>query len=229
MKLTEVAEPLNQHLRMLNFIKHHCIALTGGIATGKPTVGNYLRSIGYNVIDADWLSRLVSRPGWKGYVEVLKAFGNDILVSGGEPFTSPIDRRKVGAIVFNDPVKMKLLNDIIHPIIEEEFHAHIEILGLTKEPKIFFYEIPLLFELGKDDDFREIWCTYCLPALQLERLMERNGFTEFQRIQAQVLASDKAKRSNLVIYTDPDYPPIEEQLENEVRRLPTLLPQRQPV
>lgn len=213
-------------MNTLDFIKHYCIALTGGIATGKTTVGRYLRSLGYTVIDADVLSRLVGRPGEKGYIEVLKAFGNDILVGGAK---SPIDRRKVGTIVFNDPAKLKLLNDIVHPIIEAEFHAQIEIL--MREPQMFFYEIPLLFELGKERDFREIWCTYCQPALQLQRLMERNGFTEqeaFKRIQVQVPAADKAKRSNLVIYTDPDYPAIEEQLQNEIRRLPALSRQ-QPV
>ena len=90
------------------------IGLTGGIASGKSTVIQYLRYQGYPVIDADKLGHKVLEPGNQGYINVVEKFGEGILNKD-----KTVNRLILGGIVFSDPFKLKALNEISHPIIAE--------------------------------------------------------------------------------------------------------------
>jgi dephospho-CoA kinase len=89
------------------------IALTGGIGAGKSLVANYFFSLGAEVIDADQLAREAIERGSEGFDLVVSTFGDEILENG------EINRRALSEIVFSDPEKRKILESIIHPIVQQ--------------------------------------------------------------------------------------------------------------
>ena len=89
------------------------LGLTGGIATGKSVVAGILRELGFHVLDADSLAHKLIEPGQPAYYEVAREFGTDIVAPNGH-----INRAKLGALVFADPVKLARLNAILHPRVE---------------------------------------------------------------------------------------------------------------
>src|SRR5690625_4129794 len=118
------------------------IGLTGGIASGKSTASDYIRSLGYEVLDADVYARKVTEKDSAGYYKIIEAFGTGILDENKE-----INRRELGEIIFNDPEERKKLNGISHPEIRRMMNADQE--KLLKHNHVFL-DIPLLFENGLD-------------------------------------------------------------------------------
>src|SRR5699024_2678312 len=115
---------------------------TGGIASGKSTASDYIRSLGFEVLDADVYARKVTERDSAGYHKIIEAFGTDILDENKE-----IDRRKLGEIIFNDPEERKKLNSISHPEIRRMMNADQD--EFVKQNHVFL-DIPLLFENGLD-------------------------------------------------------------------------------
>lgn len=144
------------------------VGLTGGIASGKSFVGGLFRRLGIPVVDADQLSRQVVQPGTPGFDAVSRNF--PAAVTARE-----IDRSKLGRIVFSDPVKRKILEDIIHPLVREEFLKFR--LQHEKDPLIV-YEVPLLFEKGLDREMDYVVVVDVPVSVQKERLQRRSGLTE---------------------------------------------------
>src|SRR5262249_9652504 len=95
--------------RMKRFL---LVGLTGGIATGKSTVSVMFAHLGARIVDADLLAREVVMPGQPAHAEIVKEFGSDVLQEDGA-----LDRKRLGAIVFNDAAKRKRLEAITHPAI----------------------------------------------------------------------------------------------------------------
>ena len=156
--------------RIKNVIKAYCIALTGGIATGKSFVSSVLRNEDFLVFDADIFSRDVCRPGEKSYREIRSFFGDSVLRS--EDLT--LDRQKLSQIVFLDRKKRKILEGVIHPEIEKRFLEEVERSGLVKKPRLFFYEASLIFERNRQNDFKEVWLLGCKKETQIKRIKKRN-------------------------------------------------------
>src|SRR3954469_22188051 len=90
------------------------VGLTGSIAVGKSYVCEVLRELGCQVLDADQTAREVVAAGTAGLAEIVLNFGGDVLTTAGD-----LDRKRLGAIVFDDPEKRKLLNSIVHPRVIE--------------------------------------------------------------------------------------------------------------
>ena len=90
------------------------VGLTGGIASGKSTVASMLRDLDCPVLDADSIARELLEPGQDAYKEVVREFGEAVLLKGGA-----VDRPKLGAIVFADAEKRARLNQILHPRIQK--------------------------------------------------------------------------------------------------------------
>lgn len=197
----------------LDLLKYHCIALTGGIATGKSTVAQILRAQGVIVFDADELARIVVEPGGRAYGAVAAHFGRRILTADG-----PIDRKALRQIILAEPTKRKLLEQMTHPAIAQEFEHQVEALGLTEAPQIFFYEAALIHERRRAKDFKAVWCTECSPQTQLSRLVARSSPQvapdEAQKlIDSQMPASEKAALSDAVINTEVPLDEIAEQVK----------------
>jgi dephospho-CoA kinase len=160
------------------------IGLTGGIATGKSTVGRWLEQQGLPVLDADVYAREALSPGSPCSRAVLERYGPGVQAKGGEGQEAVIDRGALGGIVFHDPAEKAWLEALIHPVVRARFEQ--ELNALSQEAAVVLM-IPLLFEAGLEGLCSEIWLVDCTEAQQLERLMQRDGLSE-EEAQARINA-----------------------------------------
>ena len=168
------------------------IGITGGIASGKSSVSNYIKSLGYKIIDADVLTHDLYKKGQRGYNAVLYLFGED-MVDG-----SSVKRDELREYVFNNQEKLELLNNTIHPIIYEELK---KLIDKSKEDNIFL-DIPLLFEAGFEDLCDSIILIFVERDIQVERLMKRDNILRFdaiKKISKQQNLEDKRSKADYII------------------------------
>jgi len=172
------------------------IGITGGIATGKSTVTNMVRNLGFTVIDADIASREVVLPGEDAYLQIVETFGQDILLPSGE-----IDRAKLGSIVFHHEEKRKLLNSIVHPAVRRKMKEDQE-KAFSRGEQVVFLDIPLLFESKLTYMVDRVIIVYVDEDTQLERLMKRNGLSMEEaraRMNAQMPIEEKKGLADAII------------------------------
>ena len=172
------------------------IGITGGIATGKSTVSEMVRELGFTVIDADVIARQVVEPGEEAYKQIIEKFGEDVLLVNGE-----IDRKKLGEIIFNHPEKRLLLNSIVHPFVRKKMLEEKE-RAIQNNEKALFLDIPLLFESKLFSYVDKIIVVYVDEELQLQRLMKRNQLTKeeaLSRIRSQISIEEKRQKADKVI------------------------------
>lgn len=173
--------------------KYKVIGITGGIASGKSTVSDYIKSKGYPVLDADIYARKVVEPGSEGLKEIVEAFGEDALNEDGT-----MNRQYVGSLIFNDKDKRDILNGITHPKIRQKMNDDRDFYLQTTH---VFQDIPLLFENGLENQMDEIIVVYVERDVQTERLMVRNELSESEaisRIESQMSLEDKKARATVV-------------------------------
>ena len=172
------------------------IGLTGGIASGKSTVSNYLKELGAKIIDGDIIARAVvvpEKPAWKAIVET---FGNEILLAD-----LSLNRLKLGEIVFNNKKAKELLENIISPYIAAEINKQLNSFKKVKNI-IVVLDLPLLYENNWDKITDENWVVFVEQDIQIKRLCDRNNFTIEQalsRINNQLPLFEKAGKANVVI------------------------------
>ncbi len=173
------------------------VGLTGGIASGKSTVSHIFRSLGAQVIDADILARQVVEPGKPAWQEIVNFFGREILLPDGS-----IDRKKLGAIVFQDPAKREVLNRIVHPRVFEEEKRLYQDLRRQYPEALIIVDAALLIESGSYKRFHKLIVVYVDEQTQLHRLMLRDGISAEEawvRIRSQMPLSEKVKYANYII------------------------------
>ena len=175
------------------------IGLTGGIATGKSTVGRLLEAEGLPVLDADQYAREALAPGSPGAAAVLERFGNAVRTSGTGPECPTIDRGALGSIVFSNPTDKRWLEQLVHPLVRQRFE--LALAELAAESTVVLM-IPLLFEAGLQELCSEIWLVDCDEKQQLERLMQRDALSQEaaqQRIASQWSLEVKRKCADVII------------------------------
>lgn len=188
------------------------IGLTGGIACGKSTVGTILRKLGVKLIDADEIAHRIYLPGTPSYAEIVREFGSDILDADG-----PINRKRLGEIVFLSQTARSKLEGITHPVIVQEINDLINAAKFENCP-LLVVEVPLLFEAGLDGQFDYIWVISAHPDIQLKRLIKRNNLTPEEaaaRLSAQLPLSDKEGKADVIIYNNSEI----NHLEDEIKQL----------
>lgn len=171
------------------------IGITGGIASGKSTVTEFLRQLGYQVIDADQVVHELQEPGGRLYQALLSTFGPAILQEDGR-----LDRPKLGAMIFGNPELLAQSSQLQNEIIREELARRRDLLAETE--KLFFMDLPLLFELQYEDWFDQIWLVDVTEKTQLSRLMTRNALSQEEaekRIAAQLSLQEKRNRADVLI------------------------------
>ncbi|WP_027308206.1 dephospho-CoA kinase [Caloramator sp. ALD01] len=177
------------------------IGLTGGIASGKSTVSNYLILKGLDVIDADLISREIYQIGEKAYKIVVDVFGKGIL---NEDLT--INRKKLGQIVFSNNEQLKKLNEITHPIIFEKIKKRVyEINKMNK--RVCIIDAALLFESNWYNICDIKWLVYVDKITQIKRLIERDKISEedaVKRISVQMPIEEKIKLADFIINNSGD-------------------------
>ncbi len=173
------------------------VGLTGGIASGKSTVCEMLRKRGVTILDADLLAHQVILREQPCYTRVVEAFGQEILASGGE-----IDRSKLGELVFEDPPKLRILNQIVHPEVIRQILAKLDIIECKGDDPRVIVDASVMIESGFHKTFQFLIVVTCRAEQQLERLMGRARLTEHQarqRIAAQIPLPEKVRLAHWVI------------------------------
>ncbi len=172
------------------------IGLTGGIATGKSTAKKLIEGLGIPVIDADQISHQMTATGAEGLRQVVSHFGTEML----NPDQS-LNRKKLGAIIFNDAQLRLKLENILHPLIQTEVQR-LKTKYRDEGHKICFYDVPLLFEKNLASLFDHVVLVWCEPQEQLNRLIIRSQLSVEEaeaRINSQIVMSEKIKRAHYCI------------------------------
>jgi dephospho-CoA kinase len=170
------------------------VGLTGGIASGKSTVSAILSDLGAVVIDSDQLAREVVARGTPGLAQVVEAFGPEVLTPQGD-----LDRPKVGAIVFADESRRRVLEGIIHPLVRKRSG---ELEAAAGPDDLVVHDIPLLAEAGLASAFDAVIVVDAPPEVQVERMVRERGWTREEaesRIAAQASREDRRAIATYVI------------------------------
>jgi dephospho-CoA kinase len=170
------------------------IGLTGGIATGKTTVTNYLASA-YNlpILDADIYAREAVSLGSPILGAIAGRYGEQILLADGS-----LNRQKLGEIIFNHQDERNWIDNLIHPNVRDRFVKAITESSL----QTLVLVVPLLFEAGMTDLVTEVWVVHCSQEQQLQRLIQRNHLNREQaqaRINSQLSIEKKVAHANVVL------------------------------
>lgn len=175
------------------------VGLTGSIAVGKSFVLECFRELGCHVLDADKTAREVIEPGTSGLARVVEEFGLDVLSDDGK-----LDRKKMGAIVFADEQKRKLLNSIIHPLVFEKQNEWLAKCEKTDPDGIAIVDAALMIESGGYKRFDKLIVVWCQDDIQLTRLMKRDGLKRDdaeKRIASQMPQDEKRSFADYQIDT----------------------------
>ncbi|ARQ04935.1 dephospho-CoA kinase [Macrococcoides caseolyticum] len=170
------------------------IGLTGGIASGKSTVANYLKENGFAVIDADIAARQAVEKGTEGLRKVAETFPGVLNEDG------TLNRKALGTIIFNDKAQRDSLNEIVHPIVRRLMDE--EKAAALSEGKVVVMDIPLLYENELEHTVDEVWVVYVSYDIQKMRLMKRNELSESEadaRINSQMSMDEKRDKADIVI------------------------------
>lgn len=147
------------------------IGITGGIASGKSTVTEFLRQNGFEVVDADAVVHQLQKPGGRLYQIIVEHFEDKVLLESGE-----LNRPLLASLIFSNPKEQEWSERTQGEIIREELAALRNQLDQTEA--LFFMDIPLLFEQNYASWFDETWLVYVNRDVQLERLMKRDQISK---------------------------------------------------
>ncbi|GHQ54609.1 dephospho-CoA kinase [Helicobacter pylori] len=191
----------------------NAIALTGGIGTGKSTTIKILESQGYHILDADKIAHQLLQ---ENRLKIAQHFGSDILEKG------ILDRKKLGAIVFQNANELKWLEDFLHPLIRECMLT--KAYELEKNHQAYFLDIPLFFEVGgkKCYPVSKVVLVYAPRVLQIERLLERDKLKEaeiLQRLACQMDIEQKRAMSDYIIDNSSGLKDLAKQVERFLKTL----------
>jgi dephospho-CoA kinase len=175
------------------------VGLTGGIASGKSSVGRALADLGCHLIEADELGHQVLLPGGEAYDAVVNLFGNQILDQEGL-----IDRRQLAKLVFDQPDMLEKLNRLVHPAVrarEDQMMAEIA----RADPKgIVVVAAAILVETGSYKRYDKLIVVVCTAEQQLERALKRGPYTREEilaRLSRQLPLEEKVRLADYVIDT----------------------------
>lgn len=189
------------------------IGITGGIASGKTIVSDYVKKLGYPVVDADLLSREIMAPGSPVLEQVRHIFGETVIAGDGA-----LNRKALAEKIFHDEQARQTLDGLTHPAIralaEERFSQ------LEGESTVFFV-VPLLFESGMDDLCDEIWLVHAEESLRRSRLSARDGIDETyaqSKIDSQMRDEERLNKGTRVLFNDGDLNHLYEQIESFLKK-----------
>jgi dephospho-CoA kinase len=191
------------------------LGLTGGVGMGKSTSAQLLRDRGVRVVDTDDLARQVVEPGQPALVEVLAAFGPEMVGLDGR-----LRRKELAQRVFADLAARRQLEAILHPRIRTLWRAQVETWRAEGHP-LALVVIPLLFETKADAELDATICVACSVATQKQRLLARSWSREQieQRNRAQWPIAQKIARADYVVWTEAGLDVHAAQIERILRHL----------
>ena len=173
------------------------VGLTGGIATGKSTVGAMFVELGCHLIESDQITHQLFEPGQAVYAAVVKQFGNRILALDGT-----IDRRILGDIIFRDPQARGKLNSLVHPAIIQRQQEWLKEMQAQDPHGIAIVDAALMIEVGTYKNYDKVIVVTSSSELQKERLRARSALSDEEiesRIRSQMPNEEKIKYADFVI------------------------------
>ncbi len=179
------------------------IGLTGGIASGKSTIANYIK--GYKdipILDADDYSKELIKPNSEGYKKLLAHFGHQILDEYSPEYE--INRELLKKIIFDNSKHRLWIENLLHPLIKEKM---IEKCHQFEKNKVLLLVVPLLFEAKFTDLCTEIWLVKCPKEIQKKRLIQRNKISDYEAekiINIQLNYEEKSKFSDVILDNSDD-------------------------
>ena len=184
------------------------VGITGGIGGGKSTLSAVLRDRGYYVYDTDTEARELQNTDSLIREKLIELFGDDIYTS------DELDRKKLAAIVFNNPDKLAQLNKVVHPAVRKRFE---DWMVKHRSEKVLFVESAIMFETGLAGKMDKVVVVTAPEHVRIDRVMKRDGVSEDEvraRIARQMPEDEKVKKADIVLSSDG-----ENVLSNNVERL----------
>ena len=180
------------------------VGLTGGIGTGKTEVAGILRELGAQILSADHLAHETYLPGTTGWEKIVEEFGRQVLAPGGE-----IDRKALGAMVFQDAARLGRLNAIVHPLTRELIALRLRRLS-DEDCRVAVVEVALLVEAIRMDVawtalIDEVWVVVAPEDLVVERAVSRGGLDAEAvraRVHAQATQDERREIADVIIEND---------------------------
>lgn len=172
------------------------IGLTGGIGSGKTTIANVIRHLGYKIYIADTEASLLINSDPQIRYELTALFGADIYTAEGG-----LNKKKLANLIFNDRSALQKVNAVVHPRVTANFMDWCE----KQKGQLVFFESAILFEAELEKNFDYIVCVYASPSTRISRVMKRDHTTAEQvraRIANQMDDKEKCRKSDFTICTD---------------------------
>ncbi len=196
------------------------VGLTGGLGTGKSTVSQMLLRRGIAVIDADRIAKEVTEPNGPAFQQIIQAFGSDVRRSDGT-----LDRQALAQKVFGHPEKLRQLEGIVHPLVQEEVKKQKKWVQEQGAPWAV-YDVPLLFEKRLQSQFDYVVVvTVSNPQILIERLKQRNCWNDEEiqkRLASQLPLAEKVRQAQYVIDNDASLTELEKKVDTLVQMLNVL-------
>lgn len=191
-------------------LKLRKIAVTGGLASGKSTVCKFLKELGATVVSADEIVHQLLSPTTSLGKKILNLLGQDVITNNN------FDRKKIAEIVFKDPSKLRQLEALLHPAVDEEIRRQYKSAASTSTSSLFVAEIPLLYEAGLQKWFDLVINVQSKPEIALKRFIEKGGEPEgfLQRMEQQLPVEKKSKKADIKIQNDRDLASLKKQVTN---------------
>jgi len=181
------------------------VGLTGGLASGKSFVGHALEELGCHLIEADKLGHEVMLPGAEAYDAIVREFGDGILDStSGENMRGHIDRRKLSALVWDYPERLRKLNTFIHPAVRAREERRMAEIAQADPQAIAVVAAAILVETGSYRSFDKLIVVTCTAEQQMERALKRGSYSKEEilaRLSQQLPLEEKLRVADYVIDT----------------------------
>jgi dephospho-CoA kinase len=197
-----------------------CVGLTGGIASGKTTVGRMFVELGARLTDADAIVHELFRAGEAVNQAVVDAFGDRVRAADGT-----IDRAVLGEVVFNNTQARERLNSIVHPAVIQKQKDWLDELSSREPDAVGIVDAALMIEVGTYRNYEKLIVVACTLDEQRKRLRHRSGLSDEQieaRIRSQMPMEEKAKYADYLIDTSGSLEDTRRQVESVFRELKAL-------
>jgi dephospho-CoA kinase len=193
------------------------VGLTGGMCTGKSTVASMFAELGCYIIDADQVARKLVEPEAPAWRRIIRVFGKEFLNKD-----KTLNRKRLGAVIFADASKRKILNSILHPLIIREEERLVKEAVSKGDHKIAIVSAALMIEAGTYKRFSRLIVVICKKEIQIQRIMKRENVSRkeaLQRYGAQLSTKEKRKYANYLINTSGPFPETRKQVVHVYERL----------
>ncbi len=187
------------------------VGLTGGMGSGKTTVGRLFKELGAHVLDADVISRALVEPGKPAWQEIIDLLGKEVLRDD-----QTLDRGKIADIVFNDSDKKMALEAILHPRVMAEEHALYQEIAENEPQALVIIDAALLIESENYRKVDKVMVVACDEETQIQRILAGNAFSREdarRRLSQQMPLKEKIKFADYVIHNDSGLPELKEKVE----------------